>query len=221
MSRGGRFDNGNMKRERRSRSRSPHRGPPRRPGGPGDRDRRGGFGGGANDRMVFISNVSYDVRWMELKNLVREKGGEVNFVELLEDRDGKELNYVARTSISLTSKDELLMPKRSEYAHSLCITHCGFRIDKYEGGYFGIQDPIAFFRKVKEETGIDFLTKTGGGPMSRSRESESERPARTGTYDLFGLSPEFLRQHGIEPPLCDRVFIANVRAVFYYPFAIL
>ena len=39
--------------------------------------------------MVFITNLSYETRWMELKNLVREKGGEVNFVEVLEDTHGK------------------------------------------------------------------------------------------------------------------------------------
>lgn len=39
--------------------------------------------------MVYISNVPYTVRWMELKDLVREKAGEVNFVEMLETGDGK------------------------------------------------------------------------------------------------------------------------------------
>lgn len=39
--------------------------------------------------MVFITNLPYETRWMELKNLVREKGGEVNFVEVLEDMNGK------------------------------------------------------------------------------------------------------------------------------------
>lgn len=39
--------------------------------------RRGGAGGVRNDRMVYIANIPYDVRWMELKDLVREKAGEV------------------------------------------------------------------------------------------------------------------------------------------------
>lgn len=34
-------------------------------------------GGVRNDRMVYIANIPYDVRWMELKDLVREKAGEV------------------------------------------------------------------------------------------------------------------------------------------------
>lgn len=29
-----------------------------------------------SDRMVYISNIPYDVRWMELKDLVREKAGD-------------------------------------------------------------------------------------------------------------------------------------------------
>lgn len=39
--------------------------------------RRSGAGGVRNDRMVYIANIPYDVRWMELKDLVREKAGEV------------------------------------------------------------------------------------------------------------------------------------------------
>lgn len=40
-------------------------------------DGRRGSAGVRNDRMVYIANIPYDVRWMELKDLVREKAGEV------------------------------------------------------------------------------------------------------------------------------------------------
>ncbi|VDM72409.1 unnamed protein product, partial [Strongylus vulgaris] len=39
--------------------------------------------------MVFITNLAYEVRWAELKDVLREHGGEVVFVELLEDRNGQ------------------------------------------------------------------------------------------------------------------------------------
>lgn len=41
-----------------------------------DGDRRSG----ANDRMVFITNLAYEVRWVELKDILREHGGEVRHI---------------------------------------------------------------------------------------------------------------------------------------------
>lgn len=72
---------------------------------------------------------------------------------------------------------------------------------------------MAFLRKIKEETGVDFLAKSGQGSLGGIRPAEVERPQRAGTFDLFGLSPEFLRKLSIEPPLVDRVFVANVSLI--------
>jgi hypothetical protein len=87
--------------------------------------------------------------------------------------------------------------------------------------YVFLQDPVAFFRKVKEDTGVDFLapngrlsrgsTGMGGGGGGGMRGGPPERMPSSGTYDTFGLSPVFLHQLGIEGPLCNRVFVANVR----------
>ncbi|KAK6028303.1 hypothetical protein OSTOST_05650 [Ostertagia ostertagi] len=89
MSRGGRMDNGAMRKRRseRSRSSSPLKGDPKRIAGGRDGDRRSGAGS-MGERMVFITNLAYEVRWVELKDILREHGGEVVFVELLEDRNG-------------------------------------------------------------------------------------------------------------------------------------
>ncbi|VDM51720.1 unnamed protein product [Angiostrongylus costaricensis] len=194
MSRGGRTDNGSARKRRndRSRSRSPQKGDPKRIAGGRDGDRRSG----ANDRMVFITNLAYEVRWVELKDILREHGGEVVFVELLEDRNGH-------------PKGNAIAEFKTKEGATNCIKNLdGFEIRKRKIITKLIRDPVAFLRKVQEETGIDYLAKCGGSWLSRGR--GDERPARTGSFDLFGLSPEFLRQHNIEPPLCDRVFIANL-----------
>ncbi|ETN73074.1 hypothetical protein NECAME_04382 [Necator americanus] len=191
MSRGGRAENGSVRRRRdiRSRSRSPQKGDQKRIAGGRDGDRRSG----ANDRMVFITNLAYEVRWAELKDVLREHGGEVVFVELLEDRNGQ-------------PKGNAIAEFKTKEGAANCLKNLdGFEIRKRKMITKAIRDPIAFLRKVQEETGIDYLAKCAGIGRGRS----DERPTRTGSYDLFGLSPEFLRQHNIEPPLCDRVFIAN------------
>jgi RNA recognition motif-containing protein len=42
-----------------------------------------------SDRMVYISNLPYEMKWNVLKDLIREKSGELAHVEVLEDRNGK------------------------------------------------------------------------------------------------------------------------------------
>ncbi|XP_054835314.1 heterogeneous nuclear ribonucleoprotein M-like [Eublepharis macularius] len=38
---------------------------------------------------AFITNIPFDVKWQYLKDLVKEKVGEVTYVELLMDAEGK------------------------------------------------------------------------------------------------------------------------------------
>ncbi|KAM9763169.1 heterogeneous nuclear ribonucleoprotein M-like [Menidia menidia] len=57
--------------------------------------KRGGVGryepyGNVNKRYrVFVSNIPYDVKWQALKDLMKEKVGEVTYVEHLMDAEGK------------------------------------------------------------------------------------------------------------------------------------
>ncbi|XP_030650199.1 myelin expression factor 2 [Chanos chanos] len=53
-----------------------------RHGGPGDKK-------GTHKNRVFISNIPYDMKWQAIKDLMREKVGEVTYVELFKDAEGK------------------------------------------------------------------------------------------------------------------------------------
>ncbi|XP_030233059.1 myelin expression factor 2 isoform X5 [Gadus morhua] len=55
---------------------------PYKNGGVGDKK------GGQRNR-VFISNIPYDMKWQAIKDLMREKVGEVTYVELFKDAEGK------------------------------------------------------------------------------------------------------------------------------------
>jgi hypothetical protein len=78
------------------------------------------------------------------------------------------------------------------------------------------EDPIAFFRKVREDTGIDFLgggdrpERTRGGGSSAFDRDAVSNSLSINESETFGLSPSFLRQLGIGTPLCNRVFVTNV-----------
>lgn len=56
----------------------------------------GGAGGGNRDRSrerrncrIYISNIPYDYRWQDLKDLFRRVVGSVEYVELFHDENGK------------------------------------------------------------------------------------------------------------------------------------
>ncbi|KAF8366858.1 sup-46 [Pristionchus pacificus] len=186
---------------RRSRSRSPRRG--------GGGDFRGSYG---ENKYVYLSNLPYELRWMELKTLIREKAGEVTFVEIIEQRNGR--------------------PKGCALVEFTTIEGARDAIGKLNGVEMqgrnivakDIKNPEAFFKIIKEETGIDFLDKgrggsgggaggprggPGGGPPRRP-----ESPPRNGgsgeEYELYGLSPQFLKKMAITPPLSNRIFACNI-----------
>lgn len=54
---------------------------------------RGGGGGNANrkasERRIYVSNIPYDFRWQDLKDLFRTEVGKVAHVELFTDENDK------------------------------------------------------------------------------------------------------------------------------------
>ncbi|XP_075933829.1 myelin expression factor 2 [Anarhichas minor] len=53
------------------------------------KDKHGGEKKGGHRNRVFISNIPYDMKWQAIKDLMREKVGEVTYVELFKDSEGK------------------------------------------------------------------------------------------------------------------------------------
>ncbi|KAJ8340421.1 hypothetical protein SKAU_G00350540 [Synaphobranchus kaupii] len=58
---------------------------------PYSKDKNAGTGDkkGGHRNRVFISNIPYDMKWQAIKDLMREKVGEVTYVELFKDAEGK------------------------------------------------------------------------------------------------------------------------------------
>lgn len=75
-----------------------------------------------------------------------------------------------------------------------------------------VQDPVAFFRKVKEDTGVDFLNGLHGGTAAASLDTRNRQEEQ---FETYGLSPAFLRQLHITGPLTNRVFVSNVSFTCY------
>uniref|UniRef100_A0A915CUY5 RRM domain-containing protein n=1 Tax=Ditylenchus dipsaci TaxID=166011 RepID=A0A915CUY5_9BILA len=184
----------------RSRSRSPLRtkngilGGERR--APPPRDRNGKLNQSSNN-MVYLSNLPFELTWMELKDFVREKAGEVNFVETLENREGKSKGCAV---VEFKSRESAV--KCVEAMHRTELR--GRLIVVKE-----IRDPVAFFRKVREDTGVDFLGSRDRGNADRRAPPSRTLPSAADS-ETFGLSPAFLDQLKIKLPLINRIFLTNI-----------
>lgn len=212
-----------IKRDTRSRSRSPLNSPQERnhsssrdSSSTRERDRsqrnrrnvgdgrRGGGGGGNDDRRsrapsnrrVYVANIPYDCKWTDIKDIFREKVGDVSYVELFEDHDGK-----FRGCGIVEFKDNAAVQKAIDVLHRYEI----------KGRHL----------VVKEDFDVE-RDKTGR-PITRSSMNRADFNANipplgdsmggdglNSQFNTYGLSPHFLESLGINGPLTNRVFVANL-----------
>lgn len=154
---------------------------------------------------VYVSNIPYEYRWQDLKDLFRSHVGEVSFVELFVDENEKPRGCgIVEFSEPQSVKKCLEVMHRFELKGRKIVIKEDFgnSRDKY-GNLIG-----------------------GGGKRGRDRDEGRLRDDRRGYEQVsnrniqdgldakwgntYGLSVQFLESLGIAPPLCNRVFVANV-----------
>ncbi|KAL1139576.1 hypothetical protein AAG570_006558, partial [Ranatra chinensis] len=186
-------------RERERRGRRSER-PSRFSGGGGDRDRsprnkkRGA--------RIFVSNIPYEFRWQELKDLFREQVGEVSFVELFVDENDKPRGCGV-----------------IEFANPELAKEAVDKMHRY--------DIKGRKLVVKEDSDVD-RDKYGriaprgegrGGNMGGRNRADDQRgvvngpgapPNASKWGNTYGLSIQFLESLNINGPLVPRCFVANL-----------
>ncbi|KRZ88889.1 Myelin expression factor 2, partial [Trichinella sp. T8] len=150
----------------------------------------------SSDKMVYISNIPYDIRWMELKDIIREKAGDVSYVEMIEKGDGK-----SKGCALVEFKDRETAKKCVENMHRMTVKDRSIVVKEIR---VLVTDPERFFKRVKEETGVDFFANQSG-----QKNFPIEEPPKE-IFETFGLSPVFLRGLGIHSALSNRVFVSNL-----------
>lgn len=160
---------------------------------------------------VYVSNIPYEYRWQDLKDLFRSQVGDVAFVELFVDDSDKPRGCgIVEFSDSSSVKKCLEVMHRFELkGRKLVIKEdFGNQRDKY-GNLIG---SAASKRARDREDGRDrFREDRRGGfdmPNQMSRQSLDLNDNKWG--NTYGLSPQFLESLGINVPLINRIFIANV-----------
>ncbi|KAJ0175158.1 hypothetical protein K1T71_009299 [Dendrolimus kikuchii] len=162
-----------------------------------DRDRSDG-------RRLFVSNIPYEFRWTELKDLFKEKVGDVAYVELFNDENGKPRGCGV-----------------VEFTNSEAMRKALFVMHRYELNGRKLV--------IKEETGEErqrMNTRSGGGGSGggggggggggsgrHNREEKdwsSFKPREPENFNTYGLSLQFLDSINVQPPLVKKVFVANL-----------
>ncbi|GIY86230.1 myelin expression factor 2 [Caerostris darwini] len=146
---------------------------------------RRSLGGGKN--TVFVNNIPFECRWMELKDLFREKVGDVAFVELFEDDNGK-----FKGCGLVEFKDAEAAQKAVDIMH------------KYEvrGRPLNVKLDTGESNRRGNAQDREFMRGNGGYGNNEYRHDPP--------FNTYGLNPEFLKSLGIHGPLNNKVFISNL-----------
>ncbi|KAM6180898.1 myelin expression factor 2 isoform 2-T2 [Erethizon dorsatum] len=159
---------------------------------PYSKDKNSGTGEkkGPNRNRVFVSNIPYDMKWQAIKDLMREKVGEVTYVELFKDAEGK-----SRGCGVVEFKDEEFVKKALETMNKYDLSGRPLNIK---------EDPDG-------ENARRALQRTGGSfPGSHAPEMGS---------GLMNLPPSILNNPNIPPEVISNlqagrlgstIFVANL-----------
>lgn len=147
-------------------------------------------GGNKESKTIFISNIPFEYRWTDLKDLFKEKVGDVAFVEMYNDDDGKPrgCGTVEFTTPEAARKAMQIMQKYETHGRNLVLKE-GF-------GKGNMKD------RFSKDRGSD--KNRGGGGGGHSTTLSQDR------FNTYGLSMQFLESLNIDGPLLKRVFVANL-----------
>ena len=171
------------------------------------RDRRSGGGAerktrrGPPEKRIFISNLPFEMKWQEVKDLFRKEIGEVAYVELFNDESGKSRG-AGILEFTEVSKAKLAIEKMHRF--------------ELKGRKLVVKEDF--------DTERDKFGRIIKGSSERDRDRDRGRSSMGGIGggggggggggidfgDTYGLSPQFLDSLGIDGPLHTRLFIANL-----------
>ncbi|XP_043224423.1 myelin expression factor 2-like isoform X3 [Amphibalanus amphitrite] len=206
---------------------------PRRFGGDRDRDRSGppprdrppaGGAGrrGRPERRVYVSNIPFDFRWQELKDLFRHEVGEVSYVEVFTDDTGKSrgCGIIEFDSNELV---DIALEKMHRYdlnGRKIVVKE----LDAVRRQDFGVErDRYGRILRDGVPHGDIGVGGRGGHPRAGDMGRDGRRgflgdgppsgpavPPEAKYTNTYGLNVSFLESLGIDGPLVNRVFVANL-----------
>lgn len=171
-----------------------------------DRDRSNDRGKKSKNNRVYVSNISYETRWQDLKDLFRNKIGDVSFVELFVDENEK-----PKGSGIVEFSDPASVKKCLEVMHRFELKGRKFVIKEDFGSERDKYGNIINGRRNRDrEESRDRRDRRGGRADMNLMYNRNTGDHEANMGPTWGLSPQFLESLGINRALNSRIFIANV-----------
>ncbi|CAH1109900.1 unnamed protein product [Psylliodes chrysocephalus] len=172
-------------------------------------DNRGGGGREprsmrSSQNRVFVSNIPYEYRWQDIKDLFRSKVGDVAFVELfVDDSDKPKGSGIVEFSDSdAVSKCLEVMQRHEVKGRKLVVKDDGGVTRDKSGAILGGR------RNNNNRDNDRFRDDHHRGDLGNSLSLRNNDESKWG--NTYGLSPQFLESLKIDPPLNNKVFVANL-----------
>ncbi|XP_066141006.1 myelin expression factor 2 isoform X1 [Euwallacea fornicatus] len=172
-----------------------------------DRGRDRGSAKSSSSR-VYVSNIPYEFRWQDMKDLFRDQVGDVSFVEMFVDDNDKPkgVGIVEFTDPSSVKKCLEVMQRYEVKGRKLVIKEDSGNMRDKQGNVIGRGGGGGGDRKSRRDDGSrirdDRDRRNGGANILSMDESK--------WGNTYGLSPQFLESLHIDAPLSNRVFVANL-----------
>lgn len=168
-----------------------------------------------SDRRVYVSNIPFEYRWQDVKDLFRDEVGKVARVELFTDEDGKPRGCgIVEFEQSGLVEEAVKKMHRYDIKGRKLVVKEDYDIERDQCGRLltggapekdredRVRNPSR--SNMSRQNGGGGGGGGGGGVESLGRNSE---PNFGNTY---GLSTQFLESLGINGPLVTKVFVANL-----------
>ncbi|XP_031635659.1 heterogeneous nuclear ribonucleoprotein M [Contarinia nasturtii] len=184
---------------------------------------------GGNGKRVYVSNIPYEYRWQDLKDLFRRMVGNVEYVEMFTDENGKargvgivefkDPDNVGKALEVMNRYDlngrELVVKEdhgeeRDKYGR---IARGGQNMDSSRGGGGGGgAGPRRNQNQGRDRDDDRYLSHSNSshGGKGNSGSGSYNNFDQQQDYNTYGLSPSFLASLNIIGPLHTKVFVANL-----------
>lgn len=180
-------------------------------GGGGGRGRSrsplGAASGSRASRRVYVANIPFDVKWNELKDLFRDKIGNVTYCQLFEDEQGRSRGCgLVEFNDAASAQKAIEILHRYEFRNREMVVKEDLDCERDRCGRLLLPGN----RKAGE--GDD--RGRGSVPPPHQAHGGFDGPSygdhSTGSWNTYGLSSQFLESLGIRGPLNHRIFVANL-----------
>lgn len=182
----------------------------------------------SDSRRVYVANVPFDVKWSELKDLFREKVGDVTYCTIFENEDGKSRGCgLLEFADSQTARKAIEIMHRSEFkSRELVVKE---DLDCERDRYGRIITNHGNNRSRDDSQRRDGSNNDRGNNRDRGNRQQQQQQQQNNSnnygydhsvmsnvfappqqHNTFGLSQQFLDSLGIGLPLNNRIFVANL-----------